>query len=310
LDSPGALSEIESADRIDLICAFIKWSGLLKFRDALARHCARGRPLHVLTTTYLGATDARAIEELARLGAKVKIAYEDVPTRLHAKAWLFHRDSGLATDYVGSSNLSRQALTDGIEWNVRIAWAEVPQIVERFGLSSSGTGRIRVRVRPVPQRRGSTARFCGTLSRAQFIRSGREGGSPDSAAALRVLDVEPKDFQRVILQDLALARSRGSTRNLVVAATGTGKTVIAALDYRRLRGDGLPGKNLETLLFVAHRDRILQQSMETFRAVLKDPTFGELLVGGKRPSADRHVFGSIQSLDGRIDEIRQTTSTS
>ena len=100
-----------------------------------------------------------------------------------------------------------------------------------------------------------------------------------------------------------MARSRGSTRNLVVAATGTGKTVIAALDYRRLRGDGLPGKKLETLLFVAHRDRILQQSMETFRAVLKDSTFGELLVGGKRPSADRHVFGSIQSLDGRIDEI-------
>ena len=105
-------SEIESADRIDLIMAFIKWSGLLKFRDDLARHCQRGRPLRVLTTTYVGATEARAVAELHRIGAQVKVAHEDVPTRLHAKAWLFQRNSGLSTAYIGSSNLSRSALRD------------------------------------------------------------------------------------------------------------------------------------------------------------------------------------------------------
>lgn len=296
------LSEIESADRIDLICAFIKWSGLLKFRDALARHCARGRPLRVLTTTYLGATDARAIEELSRLGAEVKIAYEDVPTRLHAKAWLFHRESGLPTAYIGSSNLSRQALTDGIEWNVRIAAADVPHVIEKFEAvfrrywedASSGFAPFRS-----AELDGQLLREC--LARARLVRSGREaeGGS----AALRVLDVEPKDFQRTILSDLAVSRARGSTRNLVVAATGTGKTVVAALDYRRLRREGLAGAKLDTLLFVAHRERILQQSVETFRAALKEPTFGELLVGGRRPENGRHVFGSIQSLDGNIDAI-------
>jgi superfamily II DNA or RNA helicase/HKD family nuclease len=297
------LSEIESADRIDLICAFIKWSGLIKFRDALAQHCARGRQFRVLTTTYLGATDARAVEELARLGAEVKVAYEDVPTRLHAKAWLFHRETGLSTAYVGSSNLSRQALTDGIEWNVRIAWADVPQIIERFDAvferywedASSGFAPFRG-----AELDGASLRQA--LARARMVRSGREvDGTP--SLALRVLDVEPKDFQRVILQDLALARARGSRRNLVVAATGTGKTVISALDYRRLRREGLDGTKLDTLLFVAHRDRILQQSCETFRAVLKEPTFGELLVGGERPSVGRHVFGSIQSLESRVDEI-------
>ena len=83
------LSELASADRVDLLCAFIKWSGFLKFRDALAEHCRSGKPLRVLTTTYLGATDARAIFELRRLGAEVRISYEETPTRLHAKAWLF-----------------------------------------------------------------------------------------------------------------------------------------------------------------------------------------------------------------------------
>ena len=125
-------SEIASADRIDLLCAFIKWSGFVKFRDALAAHCRSGRELRVLTTTYMGATDARAIEELRRLGAKVRISFEETPTRLHAKAWHFHRHSGLSTAYIGSSNLSRAALTEGLEWNVRIASAELPRVLEKF----------------------------------------------------------------------------------------------------------------------------------------------------------------------------------
>ena len=89
----------------------------------------------------------------------------------------------------------------------------------------------------------------------------------------------------------AARRVHARTRNLVVAATGTGKTVIAALDYRRLRAQGM-----DTLLFVAHRDRILAQSQETFATVLGSPSFGERYVGGDRPVVGRHVFASIQSL--------------
>lgn len=294
-------SEIESADRIDLIVAFIKWSGLLKFRDELARHCQRGRPLRVLTTTYVGATEARAVAELKRLGAQVKVAHEDVPTRLHAKAWLFQRDTGLSTAYVGSSNLSRSALTDGIEWNVRVAAADLPHIVEKFeavfrrywddpasGFTDfDGSGEALQRLEE-------------SLRRAR----GQGNGSPvQGAGVYAFLDVQPRDFQRHILADLAVARSRGSARNLVVAATGTGKTVVAALDYRRLRHEGVNGRKVETLLFVAHRDRILEQSLDTFRAVLREPTFGDLLVDGARPEAERHVFASIQSLARRIGEL-------
>lgn len=283
-------SEIGSADRIDLLCAFIKWSGFLKFRDALARHCSQGRELRVLTTTYLGATEARAVEELQRLGAQVRISYEQTPTRLHAKAWMFHRRSGLSTAYIGSSNLSRAALTEGLEWNVRVAATELPRIVERFQavfrsywedpdsgfVSFDGSEQHRQRLRDA-------------LHRARSAKGGSE------VTPLHVLDVTPHDYQRRMLEDLAVARSHGRTRNLVVAATGTGKTVVAALDYARLRSAG-NSSGVEKLLFVAHRDTILKQARETFRAALKDSTFGELWVSGERPQASRHVFASVQSI--------------
>jgi len=280
------LSEIASADRIDLLCAFIKWSGFLKFREALAAHCRKGRELRVLTTTYLGATEARAIEELQRLGAQVRISYEETPTRLHAKAWMFHRHSGLSTAYIGSSNLSRAALTEGLEWNVRVASAELPRVIEKFEAvfrrywEDPDAG-----FQPYVGAEEDRARLRGALRRAR-------GAANDDGRFLRFLDVHPHDYQRRMLEDLALARSQGRVRNLVVAATGTGKTVVAALDYARERREG----RVDTLLFVAHRDTILRQARETFRAVLKDGGFGELWVDGARPEHGRHLFASIQSL--------------
>jgi len=113
----------------------------------------------------------------------------------------------------------------------------------------------------------------------------------------RLLDVEPRNFQRVILDELDAARTvRGQRRNLVVSATGTGKTVIAALDYRRLRAAGI-----DSLLVVAHREDILRQSQQVFREVLRSATFGELYVGGERPlGGGRRVFAPIQSLAGIV----------
>ncbi|MFN2240558.1 MAG: DUF3427 domain-containing protein, partial [Thermoanaerobaculia bacterium] len=91
------LSEIESADRIDLIVAFIRWSGLRLFEEKLREFLELGRKLRVITTTYTGSTERRAIEHLAAMGAEVKVSYQTDHTRLHAKSWLFHRDSGFST---------------------------------------------------------------------------------------------------------------------------------------------------------------------------------------------------------------------
>src|SRR4051794_36570834 len=125
-------SEIESSDSIDLVMAFIRRSGITPLLDALHRHCNAGRAVRVLTTTYTGSTERRALDQLAELGADVRISYDLSTTRLHAKAWLFHRRSGYSTAYVGSSNLTHSAQVTGLEWNIRTSSARNPDVVDKF----------------------------------------------------------------------------------------------------------------------------------------------------------------------------------
>ncbi|MGB8929890.1 MAG: DUF3427 domain-containing protein [Anaeromyxobacteraceae bacterium] len=273
-------SEFASADRIDLLCSFIKLSGLDKFRPLIERHRALGRPLRVLTTTYMRATEVKAIELLHRLGAEVRISYDDSSTRLHAKAWLFHRESEYSTAYVGSSNLSHSAQTEGLEWNVRVAQADQPGLV----------GDIRDVFESYWVDADKFEPFDGTdLSTRRLVRALTD---PERAGDFFAFELEPKEWQKPILRELQEARALGRNKNLVVAATGTGKTLIAAFDYEEL----LRSRSVDSLLFVAHRKEILEQSRRVFRQVLRRGDFGELWVDGQRPATGRHVFASIQSL--------------
>ena len=270
-------SEIDSADRIDLICAFLFWAGYSELRTPLLRHLEQGRSLRVLTTTYCGVTQQKVLDELVDRGARVKVSYNVQATRLHAKAWLFHRASAFSTAYVGSSNLSRAALTAGLEWNVRLSEVENRGVV----------GEIR-------------ATFDNYWEDPEFEdyepdRFARQIAAERPADRLfSVFELKPRPFQKEILDKLQAERElHGRHKNLVVAATGTGKTVIAALDYRRLCTE--LGRR-PTLLFVAHRREILRQSCDTFRHALSDPSFGERLVDGQRPADWDYVFASVQSL--------------
>ena len=122
-------AELASADHVDLLCAFVKWQGLRLLENELNELRLRNAPLRVITTTYLGATDARALDALVdEFGAQVRVNYELDRTRLHAKAWLSRRNSGFHTAYVGSSNLSHAALVDGLEWNVRLSAVSTPHL--------------------------------------------------------------------------------------------------------------------------------------------------------------------------------------
>ena len=275
--------ELESADRVDLLCSFLKWSGFRLLQDDLKRFLER-RPgaLRVLTTTYLGATDRRAVDALVALGATVSISYDSDRTRLHAKAWLFHRDTGYSTGFVGSSNLSRDALLDGLEWNVRLSVADNGPILKKFAATFDqywAESEFEV--------------YDPTRDRDQFDRAVATQTRDDSSPFFFNFDIEPKSHQKQILDALELERAHGHMRNLVVAATGTGKTIAAALDYRRFR-DQNDGR--ARLLFVAHRSEILKQSRDAFRVILRDGSFGELLVDGNAPTDGSHVFASIQSL--------------
>ena len=272
-------SEITSADGIDVVMAFIRQSGIRPLLEDLRRHVAAGRPLRVLTTTYTGSTERRALDQLVDLGAEVRISYDLSTTRLHAKAWVFHRHSGFSTAYVGSSNLTHSAQVTGLEWNVRASAARNARVIEKFTavFDSYWSG-------------GDFVPYDGGQFDDEQQRAGRTDRGPQ--VILSPIELRPFPFQERLLELVELARRQDHHRNLLVAATGTGKTVIAALDYARLR-DRLARSRL---LFIAHREEILDQSLATFRYALREPAFGEKWVGGVHPRRFEHVFASIQSL--------------
>ncbi|CEH00961.1 DUF3427 domain-containing protein [Propionibacterium freudenreichii] len=276
--------ELATADRVDLLCAFVKWSGIQSIMDTLAMLHEQGVPVRLLTTTYMGATDATAIHRLAdELGFQVKVNYNTGTTRLHAKSWMIYRNSGFHTAFIGSSNLSHAAMVDGLEWNVRVSAVNEPALFSKLG-TAFDTYWDDPKFEPyLPDR--DDERLATSLKQAVA----QPGRHFDAA----FLDIQPQPHQRIMLDDLAHERQQDFHRNLVVAATGTGKTVLAALDYLRLCGDK-PGSL--SLLFVAHRKEILEQARSTYAHVLNDANFGELLVGGEHPTEHRHVFASVQSL--------------
>jgi superfamily II DNA or RNA helicase len=276
--------ELASADQVDLLCAFVKWEGLRVLETEIRTLLERAAPLRVITTTYIGATDRRAIDALVEAGAKVKVSYETRTTRLHAKAWIFKRRSGFSTAYVGSSNLSRTALLDGLEWNVRVSGTEQPVILRTFESTFENYWQDPSFEDYDPSR--DAERFDAAIALER-------GGPSEAPIEISGLYVRPWPYQEEVLESLDAERKlHNRWRNLVVMATGTGKTVVSALDYQRLRSDN----EVDTLLFIAHREEILQQSLRTFRTVMRDGSFGEMFVGGARPTEWRHVFSSIQSL--------------
>lgn len=284
-------AEMSSADHVDLLCAFVKWHGLRLLEQELRRARSRGATVRVITTTYMGATERAALDRLVEeFGAEVKIQYDALRTRLHAKAWLFRRDSGFDTAYVGSSNLSRAALLDGVEWNVRLSSVATPDLLTKFAVTFDTYWA------DPSYETYDPARDRDRLDDALAAASGR-GQKLTDDLAISGLDVTPRHYQEAMLEALDAERAvHDRHRNLLIAATGTGKTVVAALDYRKLCTQlGSTGRR-PRLLFIAHRGEILRQSLRTFREVLKDRDFGELYVGGARPERWEHVFASVQSL--------------
>ena len=285
--------EILCADEICWVVSFIKTSGLNLLWNSLKKFTGEGKRLRIITTTYTGATDYDAVARLAKLpNTEIKISYDGTQDRLHAKSYIFLRNSGFHTAYIGSSNLSCYALKDGKEWNFKATQFELPQVIEDV-------------------RNSFEAYWCDSTfekyeNGVDDERLKRALGADWETPLLdfSALDLmRAKDYQQEILEKLDVERDvHHHFRNLVVAATGTGKTVIAAFDFKRYR-EKHPDCHF---LFIAHRQEILRQAMQTFRIVLEDPNFGSIWDGMNEPSSYQHVFASKDTLRNRIDTIKLT----
>ena len=282
--------EIVSADEIQLMVSFIKKRGLSLILPQLKTFTNRGGKLKVITTTYMQATDYDAVIQLAALkNTEIKITYDTTYERLHAKAYIFLRETGFNTAYIGSSNISEQALDMGAEWNVKVTQMEQPRMMKTIlgafdaswwaeGYNTFVNGEDNERLKAALR------------------------GDVDNEIDFSTLKglIRPFDYQQEVLERLQVEREvRNHWRNLVVAATGTGKTVMAASDYKAFAEKNERAR----LLFVAHREEILRQSLHTFRKVLSDYNFGEKWYGGEEPVNYEYVFASKDTLNNRIDNL-------
>jgi len=221
-----------------------------------------GGKLRVITTSYMGATDLKAVVELSKLtNTEIKISYDSKRTRLHAKTYIFVRETGFTTAYVGSSNLSNAAMSSGLEWNIKVAKKDMPETIDKINAtfesywysnefeiySESDRNKLAASLK--------SERISGNAFDGQYY-----------------FDISPYPFQQEILKQLEAERTiKDHYRNLVVAATGTGKTVISAFDYR----DFCRNRHREKsrLLFVAHREEILKTEHCLFQRHIKKPEF-------------------------------------
>lgn len=290
-NEPSMLSEIKreimSADSIDLLVSFIKWSAVRPLMTELKAFTERiGTRLRIITTTYIQATEYKAVYALAELpNTEVKINYDIRYARMHAKSYYFKRDTGYSTAYIGSSNLSKAALTTGMEWNVKVTQKESPDIMKKFEVSFESYWNNDAYETFDPD-----DPVCCEKLKAELTRNKYDGMGNRKLQSV----IYPFAYQEEILERLKAEREvHGHYRNLVQAATGVGKTMIAAFDYKRF----MKKNGHARLLFVAHRKEILEQSMQKFQEVLNDFNFGSLYVSGYKPHEIDHLFISIQSFN-------------
>ena len=197
-------SELTAADRVDILVSFITVSGVRKIADVLRQVTALdGREgtatrIRVLTTTYTGATEVRALDELARLpGCEIKISLDGRRTRLHAKAWLFHRASGFGSAYIGSANLSGAAMTGGLEWTVKLTERGQRAVFARSQAHFETLWDDNEFQRYDPENSEHRHALVTALA--------RESGSAHSDAPM-FFDLQPKNYQLEMLEQLTNER--------------------------------------------------------------------------------------------------------
>lgn len=285
--------EIASADEICFIVSFLKVSGIRILMDDLKKFTQKeGSRLRIITTTYCGVTQSKAIEKLLELpNTEIRISYNTDIERLHAKSYIFLRNSGMNTAYIGSSNLSKSAQTDGLEWNIRVTNIENPHIIKTalatFDMYWNSPNFEDIRI-------GCIDKFNKEINRNLFRNRSEEN-------VYHRFTLLP--HQKQILDKLCVERDENHNyRNLIVAATGTGKTVISAFDYQNFKRT----HSRSRILFTVHREEILCQALNTYKSVLRDMNFGSLWVGGYRPQNEyeyENLFVSISMFNSKYDEF-------
>ncbi|PHO02093.1 restriction endonuclease subunit R [Rhodobacteraceae bacterium 4F10] len=280
--------QLDCAVQVDAALSFVMKSGLKLVEPYLQDMLTRGGRLRLLAGDYMDVTEPRALRELLDLQGDVDLrVFEAAKQPFHPKSWIFNLQSGEGALIVGSSNLSRTALTSGVEWNLRLnpgqkllraattAFESLFYSDNTSPLSNEWIDTYEARRRQPEQN-----------STRQIIEENEPAAEPPT----------PHNVQQEALKALNVSRACGETAGLVVLATGLGKTYLAAFD-------SLP---FERVLFVAHREEILTQAMQAFRDLRPGARMGRFVGGDQDYDADI-LFASVQSM-ARVQNLSRFAS--
>ena len=283
---PHFLAHLDHATSADMCVAFVQLSGLRLVQEHLRDLLHRGGKLRFLTGDYLDITDPQALFHFLDFeGQRELRVFETRSISFHPKSYIFHFPDGTGTALVGSSNLSESALRTGVEWNYRVVTSADPkglaQVQKAFDALFDH-----------PSTKPVTDAWVKSYVLRRRVMTRQEA---DADVESPEKPPEPHPIQREALTALENTRSEGNSAGLVVLATGLGKTWLSAFDCQQ------PG--FERVLFVAHREEILDQAIKTFRRIRPAATLGRYSGSEKVPDADV-LFASIQTL-GRLHHLRQ-----
>ena len=290
------IQSLKKADSVDIIVSFLMESGVKMLLDELDNALKRGAKIRILTGNYLGITQPSALYLLKKkLGSRVDMRfYNEKDRSFHPKSYIFHY-GGYSDIYIGSSNISRSALTSGIEWNYRFSSVSDPKNYEKFYQAFEELFKHHsIIIDDEELKRYSQTwhrpAVAKDLERYEYSHQNEENEPEDTKVRLLY---EPRGAQIEALCALEDTRAEGAKRALVQAATGVGKTYLAAFD----------SKSYERVLFVAHREEILKQAAVSFRNVRNSEDYG--FFTGEEKSTDKSViFASVATL-GRSEYLSE-----
>ena len=295
---PKLIEAINHATSISIAAAFIRQSGLNLIFDALEDALIRGTELRVLTGDYLGITQPNALRQLMLLsgrGAKLRVFESKNNQSFHMKAYIFIESelenvkAGVA--FVGSSNISKSALTDGLEWNLTVHHNEAPNkfhsVLQHFNLLFANQKCIELNHQWIDK-------YEQRIPKTSYIKLAIDNENENFEPV-----PTPNVIQAEALAKLFQARQNGYKRGLVVMATGTGKTWLSAFDCLN--------SNANKVLFVAHREEILDQAEKTFIRIFPDARIGRYAGANKDHDSDL-LFASIQTI-GKQAYLAQFSTT-
>lgn len=277
-------NELMTCKKFYFIVSFIKYSGIQLLISTLDELEALGIKGEIITSVYLNITDPKALSKLLSYkNIKVKI-YNNSNESFHTKAYLFEKEK-YHTCIIGSSNISQSALYSAEEWNVKLTDNDF------FDIYNQSFNQFQ-KLWNSNEAIGLTEDFIGKYEEY------KEKNRPQNTFDYRKIQTEKKKFipnsmQTEILEKLKNTRKSGNNRGLVVAATGTGKTYLAAMDVKEF----FKNRKNSSFLFIAHREELLDNAIRVFSDILhiEKENFGRIFSGNKEVGHNM-IFASIQSL--------------